>query len=133
MLGTEIYDKLSIKNKTLKENAIKKSKEYMAELKLISTLPENSENEKIIKTVKLNNINEKVKLLKDNIDLIDKIQKEISQMKNGSIALINQITTISKQRIYNPKSDVDVLADIKLSNNSLNLIDAKIKKLFMKS
>lgn len=105
----------------------------MAELKLISTLPENSENEKIIKTVKLNNINEKVKLLKDNIDLIDKIQKEISQMKNGSIALINQITTISKQRIYNPKSDVDVLADIKLSNNSLNLIDAKIKKLFMKS
>ena len=133
MLGTEIYDKLSIKNKTLKENAIKKSKEYMAELKLTSTLPENSENEKIIKTVKLNNINEKVKLLKDNIDLIDKIQKEISQMKNGSIALINQITTISKQRIYNPKSDMDVLADIKLSNNSLNLIDAKIKKLFMKS
>ena len=54
-------------------------------------------------------------------------------MKNGSIALINQITTISKQRIYNPKSDMDVLADIKLSNNSLNLIDAKIKKLFMKS
>ncbi len=105
----------------------------MAELKLTSTLPENSENEKIIKTVKLNNINEKVKLLKDNIDLIDKIQKEISQMKNGSIALINQITTISKQRIYNPKSDMDVLADIKLSNNSLNLIDAKIKKLFMKS
>ena len=133
LLGTEIYDKLSIKNKTLKENAIKKSKEYMAELKLTSTLPENSENEKIIKTVKLNNINEKVKLLKDNIDLIDKIQKEISQMKNGSIALINQITTISKQRIYNPKSDVDVLADIKLSNNSLNLIDAKIKKLFIKS
>ena len=37
LLGTEIYDKLSIKNKTLKENAIKKSKEYMAELKLIST------------------------------------------------------------------------------------------------
>ena len=61
------------------------------------------------------------------------MKKEISQMKNGSIALINQITTISKQRIYNPKSDVDVLADIKLSNNSLNLIDAKIKKLFMKS
>ena len=61
------------------------------------------------------------------------MKKEISQMKNGSIALINQITTISKQRIYNPKSDVDVLADIKLSNNSLNLIDTKIKKLFMKS
>ncbi len=74
-----------------------------------------------------------MKLLKNDIDLIDKVEKEISQMKNGSIALINQITTISKQRIYNPKSDVDVLAGIKLSNNSLDLIDEKIKKLFIKN
>ena len=74
-----------------------------------------------------------MKLLKNDIDLIDKVEKEISQMKNGSIALINQITTISKQRIYNPKSDVDVLAGIRLSNNSLDLIDEKIKRLFIKN
>lgn len=133
LLGTEIYDNLSIKNKNLKENATKKSKEYADELKIISALPENNEDEKIIKSVKLNNISEKMKLLKNDIDLIDKVEKEISQMKNGSIALINQITTISKQRIYNPKSDVDVLADIRLSNNSLDLIDEKIKKLFIKN
>lgn len=133
LLGTEIYDNLSIKNKNLKENATKKSKEYADELKKISALPENNEDEKIIKNVKLNNISEKMKLLKNDIDLIDKIEKEISQMKNGSIALINQITTISKQRIYNPKSDVDVLAGIRLSNNSLDLIDEKIKKLFIKN
>ena len=54
-------------------------------------------------------------------------------MKNASIALINQITTISKQRIYNQKSDIDVLSGIRLSNNSLDLIDEKIKKLFIKS
>ena len=96
-------------------------------------MPENNEDEKIIKTVKLNNISEKMKLLKNDIDLIDKVEKEISQMKNGSIALINQITTISKQRIYNPKSDVDVLAGIRLSNNSLDLIDEKIKRLFIKN
>lgn len=133
LLGTEIYNNLSIKNKNLKENATKKSKEYADELKIISALPENNENEKIIKSVKLNNISEKMKLLKDDIDLIDKVEREISQMKNGSIALINQITTISKQRIYNPKSDVDVLAGIRLSNNSLDLIDEKIKKLFIKN
>lgn len=133
LLGTEIYDNLSIKNKNLKENAIKKSKEYADVLKIISALPESNEDEKIIKNVKLNNISEKMKLLKNDIDLIDKVEKEISQMKNGSIALINQITTISKQRIYNPKSDVDVLAGIRLSNNSLDLIDEKIKKLFMKN
>jgi len=133
LLGTEIYDNLSIKNKNLKENATKRSKEYADKLKIISALPENNENEKIIKSVKLNNISEKMKLLKDDIDLIDKVEREFSQMKNGSIALINQITTISKQRIYNPKSDVDVLAGIRLSNNSLDLIDEKIKKLFIKN
>ena len=133
LLGTEIYDNLSIKNKTLKENASKKSKEYENELKIISMLPENNEDEKIIKSVKFNNINKKIDLLNNDIDLINKIEKEISQMKNGSIALINQITTISKQRIYNPKSDIDVLSGIRLSNNSLDLIDEKIKKLFIKS
>ena len=96
-------------------------------------MPENSEDEKIIKTVKLNNINEKIQLLNVDIELINKIEKEISQMKNGSIALVNQITTISKQRIYNPKSDIDVLSGIKLSNNSLSLIDEKVKKLFTKN
>ena len=96
-------------------------------------LPENNEDEKIIKSVKFNYINEKIDLLNNDIDLINKIEKEISQMKNGSIALINQKTTISKQRIYNPKSDIEVLSGIRLSNNSLDLIDEKIKKLFIKS
>ena len=52
-------------------------------------------------------------------------------MKKGSIALINQITTISKQRIYNSKKDMDILSGIKLSNEKMNLIDEKIKKLFL--
>lgn len=47
LLGTEIYDNLSIKNKNLKENATKKSKEYADELKIISALSENNEDEKI--------------------------------------------------------------------------------------
>lgn len=132
-LGTEIYDNLYTKNGSLKENAKKKSKNYSDELKSIQNLPENNEDEKIIKTVKLNNINKKIQLLNVDIELINKIEKEISQMKNGSIALVNQITTISKQRIYNPKSDIDVLSGIKLSNNSLNLIDEKVKKLFTKN
>lgn len=133
LLGTEIYDSLSIKNKTLRESAGKKSKKYEDELKIISMLPENNEDEKIIKSVKFSTINKKIDLLNSDIDLINKIEKEISQMKNGSIALINQITTISKQRIYNPKSDIDVLSGIRLSNNSLDLIDEKIKKLFIKN
>lgn len=49
-------------------------------------------------------------------------------MKKGSIALINQITTISKQRIY----DDDILKHIRLSEKSLNLIDENIIKFFTK-
>ena len=49
-------------------------------------------------------------------------------MKQDSIALINQITTISKQRIFK-----DVLREnVKLSSGSLNLIDAQIIKYFTK-
>lgn len=132
LLGTEIFDNLSIKNNSLKQNANKKFKEYNEQLKIISNLPESDDNEKIIKSVKLNNINEKIELLNADIQLINKIELEISQMKNGSIALVNQITTISKQRIYNPKYDTDVLSGIRISNNSLDLIDAKLHKLFLK-
>ena len=52
-------------------------------------------------------------------------------MKRGTIALINQITTISKQRIYNPKKDLDILSGIKISDEKMKLIDEKIKKLFI--
>ena len=69
--------------------------------------------------------------LKDKHILIEKIIEEASQMKVGSIALINQITTISKQRIYNPKHDIDILSGIKLSDEKMALIDERIKKLYI--
>lgn len=49
-------------------------------------------------------------------------------MKHGSIAYVNQITTISKQRIFK----TPILSGIKLSSNSLDLLDEKVKKLFTK-
>lgn len=56
------------------------------------------------------------------------MKDEISKMKQDSIALINQITTISKQRIFK-----DTLRrNVKLSNNSLDLIDKQIIKYFTK-
>ena len=46
-------------------------------------------------------------------------EKEISKMKKGSIALVSQITTISKQRIYDPKTSSDILANLRVSGNTL--------------
>lgn len=71
---------------------------------------------------------EKVKQFTCDFAYVQKIKDEISKMKIGSIALINQITTISKQRIF----DDDVLRKVRLSNNSLDLIDKNIIKFFTK-
>ena len=75
---------------------------------------------------------EKVEQFNTDFRYIKKVEKEIAKMKKGSIALVSQITTISKQRIYDPKTSNDILSNLRVSNNTLNLIDAKIKELFIK-
>ena len=79
---------------------------------------ENLEN---LKSFELKKISRKLEFLK-------KLEDELDRMKHGSIAYVHQITTISKQRIFK----TPILASIKLSDESLNLIDEKMKKLFMK-
>ena len=57
--------------------------------------------------------------------------KEVSKMKRGSIALVCQITTISKIRIEDPRNTHGVLNGIKLSPTNLDKINKKIKSLFL--
>lgn len=67
-------------------------------------------------------------MIEKQLIYINKLGQEIDKMKEDSIALITQITTISKQRIYkNP-----LIRNVKLSDNSLNLIDRHIIKYFTK-
>ena len=61
----------------------------------------------------------------------DKIGKEIAQMKEGSIALVNQITTVSKIRIFDPRNLKGVLSGISLSEESMEKINAKLKELYV--
>lgn len=67
----------------------------------------------------------------DEKDYLDKIGFEISQMKEGSIALVNQITTISKMRIFDPRNLRGVLAGISLSEESMEKINKKVKELYV--
>lgn len=77
-----------------------------------------------------------LKLPAENVEQFNTDFKYIKKWKRnfknekGSIALISQITTISKQRIYDPKVSSDILANLRVSDSTLNLIDAKIKELF---
>ena len=58
------------------------------------------------------------------------MKDEVSKMKMGSIALVKQIRTISKIRIYDPKTNFDILSNVKLSNEKLDLIDNEVIKNF---
>ena len=73
---------------------------------------------------------DKINQCNSEIDLLKRMATEVQKMKKGSIALTNQITTISKIRIYDPKTDHDVLSGVKLSNEKLDLIDNEIRTRF---
>ena len=67
----------------------------------------------------------------DEVDYLDKIGEEISHMKEGIIALVNQITTISKIRIFDPRNLKGVLAGVSLSQESMEKINQKVKELYI--
>ena len=108
-LGDELY--ISLNDKLKKELVIVSDR--------LQDLHSDLGSEKF--TNEINQISDKVKYLK-------KMEDELSKMKHGSFALIHQITTISKQRIYK----TPILSGIKLSNESLDLIDSKIINMFTK-
>ena len=78
------------------------------------------------------NDKEQIQKLLNELELYRRMQREIQNLKKGSIALVNQITTISKIRIYDPRKNHDILSGKKLSNEKLDLINNEISKLFIK-
>lgn len=68
---------------------------------------------------------------KEQQEYLKKIGREISQMKEGSIALINQITTVSKLRIFDPRNLKGVLANVSLSEENMEKINQKVKDLYI--
>ena len=116
-LFTQLNTKISYTKRTLTENLVK--------LKKCIDNPNDSLSlqERIEIPKALNQIDAE-------IDTLNKMRQEILKIRSGSIALVNQITTISKIRIYDPKTDHDILSGIKLSNEKLDLIDTEIANNF---
>ena len=59
------------------------------------------------------------------------LQEEIQFMKSGTVAKIDQITTICKTRIINPTKKIHALNKIKLSDATLDVITKKVNELFL--
>ncbi|MGN9152800.1 type II toxin-antitoxin system PemK/MazF family toxin [Bariatricus sp. HCP3S3_E12] len=64
-------------------------------------------------------------------EYLEKIGLEISHMKEGSIALVNQVTTVSKMRIFDPRNLKGVLSGISLSEENMEKINQKLKELYI--
>lgn len=77
------------------------------------------------------NLRPELDRINSELDRLKRMRTEIQKMKKGSIALTRQITTISKIRIYDPKTSHDVLSGVRLSNEKLDAIDNAVSEYFI--
>ena len=134
-LGNDLYIRLNSKYNKIQKSLEAEAEEInkinglvtsvidAAKTNLIETDSQVLDAVQELKAKKLENEKKKKELLK--------IGAEISDMKEGSIALVNQITTISKMRIYDPRNLNGVLSGISLSEESMEKINQKVKELFV--
>lgn len=154
-LGNEIYRLLKLKYDTISKSLKDEETEISEMIALFRTFVDLAEatldetgkceagsedyNQKLIDVRKyLDGANKLEKMWKNkenhNIleqEYLSKIGEEISRMKEGSIALVNQITTISKIRIFDPRNLKGVLAGVSLSEESMEKINQKMKELYI--
>ena len=112
ILKKTIQDKFS--------NNLKKLQE-----KIDSTLEELNNN-KITRETFLS----KLKYYQKKLEHNKQLQSLFTKMNNETIALTNQVTTVSKMRILNPKTPDDSLANIIVPKSTMKMILEKIHKLY---
>lgn len=154
-LGNEIYRSLKLKYDTILKSLKDEQREIATTLSALSSLIETStkavedveecDEDSIEYSQKLNIARKYIvdatelkdiwiHKMKHNIEeqeYLNKIGTEISQMKEGSIALVNQITTVSKMRIFDPRNLKGVLAGISISKEGMEKINNKVKELYV--
>lgn len=145
-LGRELYNRLKSKYDSTSETLKEKTEECTSNIQRANSLLQfisqafdqetQSTNNKIIKFKAdlSDTIEKQTKLLtqlQEETKSLQKINAELHRMKEGSIAKIEQITTISKQRIYDPKKNADVLSGIRFSDAAMDKINEKIKELYI--
>ena len=150
-IGDELYQKLKLKRNTLVKNinyeissaernlsTFLKLKEIVSgtssgTITIEASTPLNVDVEDM--KSKLDDVitsnRSKIEEMRKKNGFLEKIGREVSKMKTGSVALSNQITTISKIRIQDPKTSAGVLAGIRLSEESMELINERIKDFYI--
>lgn len=149
---TKLYDRFSKKDDELHERAliveslIKDNKKAFETLK---NLPASDRDDSFLEQIQTINKNiefasteaDKIKQeLEDNATLLAELEEKLEyankfilktqNMNKDSIVLLNQVTTISKMRLYDPKNNSSILNGIVLSDDTMDKIDEALKKIF---
>ncbi len=137
-LGNELYDKLKAKYDKLDAKIKEELSEAISMQKVIQeslkNLKENpTANTQISLANLLANIEQKIATLTEEEKTLNIYSKELQKLKKGSIALMEQITTVSKMRIYKPKNSNDLLYGVKYSDGAMDKINERMKELFIYS
>lgn len=136
-LGNELHDKLNAKyNKLISqvENRLSEATKTIDVIKKsVSAISDTEENLPKDVTEFLENLINCVNKLDKEKKTLQIYKRDISKLKEGSIALMEQITTISKMRIYKPKNSSDLLYGIKFSDGAMDKINEKLKELYVYS
>ena len=129
-LGNELYEKMNLKLQTTRASLQEQLSNNELMLQLIrEKIKASTPDEEISKL--LDSLEEKQNELQKAIDDANRIKKELLNFKEGSIAKIEQIRTISKIRIYNPRGKRDPLYNIRFSEESMQKINQKLKELYL--
>ena len=123
-LGSEIFQAIISKHDRLHSEITTRASELTEMHKALdSSYPAGESNaQKIL---------DELKRINAKIDELNEIRKSIIKMKDGSVALVNQIITISKLRIYDPVYSHSVLYGIRLSPTTISSVDEKIAELYL--
>lgn len=124
-------------NEDIKNECAEIEKITIRLLELQGHCRDKSYNTSTEKELEINEIRSALEKVKEQLESskkaqkrVEKIKNELQQMKLGSIALVNQITTISKQRIYDPLYKSDVFHEVRVSNEILDALDTELIKMF---
>ena len=134
-LGDEIFVKLLEELKEYQKQTLCLQEDILTQQKalLAQKVDQKDENYEMLsakRRLQLESINIQIESMKERAARCKKMLQEVQKMKQGSIALVGQITTVSKLRIYDPLYPSDVLSNIRLSSDSLEKLDTKLKALY---
>lgn len=123
-IGSEIIDSIC--------NKIQQSIDYFnSELEQLTEELEKLKNAAERDPFKINECKGRLKRADAELRLNTKHLAKMVKMKFGSIALVDQVVTVSKLRVYDPCSSKDMLYGIRVSDGTMDKIDEKIKQLYI--